>query len=198
MPRTLPVALQALIDSGHRKDHTALILTLASGVVLRFATATIQVGDDLFQGVLGQSDPLKTSLDATRMDGCTLKVQNVDMVLGRQLTSASTALDGATAILGVIFQNEDTGETWFDPKMPGDIIAGEVNENEVQLNFICDLYASQIAGVTISSVFPYQNAQLISRVALPDRNDLGDPNDTGDGHKRGRLPDDPFLGFLHV
>lgn len=198
MPRDLPEELQALIDSGHRKDHTALILTLGDGTVLPFATATIQVGVDEFLGVLGQSDALKTSLDATRLDGCTLKVQNVDMVFGRQLTSASDKLDGATAILGIIFEDEDTGETWFDAKMPGDIIAGEVNENEVQLNFIGDLYASQISGVTISSVFPYQNVQLTTRVIAADPNDLRDPNDLGDGQKKGRLPDDPSLGFLHV
>jgi hypothetical protein len=194
MARQLTALLQALIDTGHREDHTAIILTLGDGTVLRFATGNIQVGTDLYLGELAENDPLKMSLQPAQ-DGCTLKVQNVDKVFGQTLTSISNALDGATAMLGLAFKDKDSGNTWFDPKMPGDIIAGEINETEVQLNFVGDIYAAQVVGETIASVFPYQTPP--SALVISDPNDIRDPNDPfGIGPGHGRLPG--HLGFLPV
>ena len=191
MARILDPDLQALIDSGHRADHAAVIITLGDATVLRFATGRQQVGADLYLGELGENDPLKMSLQPTQ-DGCTLKVQNVDKVFGQQIASADTALNGATAMLGLIFVDEDSGDAWFDPKMPGDIIAGEVSENEVQLNFIGDIYAAQVVGDTIASVFPYQSTPA-AFIAV-DPNDIRDPNDPFDiGPRHGRLLGDGFL-----
>lgn len=208
MARELNPECQAVIDSSgtvdsRRSDHTAVIITLGDdeGTVLRFATAEIEVGEDVFQGLLGESDPLKLSLQPAQ-DGCTLKITNVNMVFGRQLTAASSALDGATAILGLIIVDKVTGEAWFDPKMPGDIIAGQVDENEVLINFVGEIYAAQVVGETIASVFPYQSTPATTGVVSGggDPNDLLDPNRGGGGDDlifiRGRLPDDGRLGFL--
>jgi hypothetical protein len=194
------------VDS-RREDHTAVIITLGildeddEPIVLRLATGERQVGDDLFLGKLRENDPLKLSL-LPAQDGCTLKVDNTDMLFGQQLTSASEALDGATAILGLIIVDKDTGDAWFDPKMPGDIIGGQVDEIEVPLNFIGEIYAAQVIGETDASVFPYQSTPAANGVITGDPDDLRDPNrDPGSGDIfpiRGRLPDDPTLGFLHV
>lgn len=217
MPRTLDSDLQALIDTGHRADHTAVVLTLgdAGPTVLHFATGQQLVGSDLYLGELKESDALKMSLSTVgpsgnpQVDGCTLKIQNVDMVFGRQLTAASDALDGATAMLGLIFVNPDTGQTWFDPKMPGDIIGGAIDENEVPLNFVADIYASDVVGETIASVFPYQTPPVVSGIVVSDPNDIpvGGGGDVGGGGLnggglgggggRGRLPD-LGPGFLPI
>jgi len=208
MPRDLDPNCQAVIDSSgtvdsRREDHTAVIITLAdeAGTVLRFATGQVQVGEDLFLGKLRENDPLKLSLLPSQ-DGCTLRVDNTDKIFGQQLTSAGDALDGATAVLGLIIKDMISGEAWFDPKMHGDIIAGQIDEKEVQLNFIGDIYAAQVIGVTIASEFPYQSLPPASAITVSrDPNDLLDPNRSADGGLplvKGRIPDDPSLGFLQV
>jgi hypothetical protein len=199
MPRTLDTDLQALIDTGHREDHTAVVLTLGDGTVLRFATGQQLVGSDLFVGELKENDPLKMNL-TPQQDGCTLNVQNVDMVFGRQLTAALDKLDGATAVLGLIIVNPDNGQAWFDPKMPGDIISAAIDENQVQLNFIGDIYIAQVVSETIASVFPYQTPPVASGIVASDPNDIlnGPPIGPSIGVGGGRLPDDPGMGFIGV
>lgn len=210
MARILDPDCQAVIDSSgtvdsRREDHTAVIITLSDEdeTVVRFATAEIEVGDDVFLGKLAENDPLRLSLQPSQ-DGCTLKVDNTDKVFGQQLTSASEALDGATALLGLIIKDKVSGDTWFDPKMPGDIIAGQIDEKEVLQNFIGEIYAGRVVGESIASVFPYQSTPATSGVAAGggDPNDLLDPNRGNDGSGliliRGRLPDDPDRGFLLV
>jgi hypothetical protein len=155
--RVLDSNLQALIDTGHREDHTALVLTLGNGRTVRFATADIAIGIDEFQPELAENDVLKISFDLAS-NGQTLKVQNVDRVFGRQLAGATELLEGASAVLGMIFRrNPDTGDVWFDPKMPGDVLAGQIDENAVELKFVADLNAGSISGVPIASIFPYSN-----------------------------------------
>lgn len=322
MPRSLPTWVEDIIATGHREDHTAIQLTLGildeeeEPIVLYFATGFVEVNDpdvQVYQAELRENDPLRLSLQPAQ-DGCTLKVQNVDTVFGQQLTSASDALDGATAILGLIIierasgsltfaanpANNDTlpalngfnaivfkavagdfpeiqigadlaatlaelaaqleqadgsdldnepllgfgyyadgtrlvivaheagtagnaftlgtntanitrsgatlaggGDAYFDPKVPGDIVAGAVDENQVDLNFIGEIYSAQVVGETWAADFPFQNAPGSTAappiILVGDPNDLRDPNDP-DGLRliKGRLPDDPNLGFLTV
>jgi hypothetical protein len=121
MPRTLPTWVKDIIASGHREDHTAIQLTLGildeedNPIVLYFATGLIEVNDpeiQLYQADLDESDPLKMDLQTTQ-DGCTVNVQNVDLIFGQQLTSATDALDGATAILGLIVVARSSGSLTF-------------------------------------------------------------------------------------
>lgn len=204
MARSLPTWVADLIATGHREDHTAIELTLATGPSVYFATGLIEVNDpevQLYQAELRESDPLKMDL-AQAQDGCTVRIQNVDMVFGQLLTSAGDALDGATAILGLIIVDPATGDAYFDPKMPCDVIADAVDEKEVPLNLIGEIYAAQVVGETWASDFSFLNAPgstAAPPIIVADPNDLRDPNDPfGIGPNRGRLPDDPSLGFLHV
>lgn len=207
MSRVLDPDLQALIDAAalqlaNYETHTAIVLTLGDGsAVLYFSTALETVGANVFQAELDESDPLKMSLDGLAFDSQGLKVQNVSQVFGQQLTSASEALEGATAVLAMIFKDVDTDEVFYDEKMPGDVMAGAVSQNVAELPFVAEIYAAQVVTDTIASVFPYQNAPAIAPV-LGDPNDLLDPNNLpGVGGIRfggGRLPTDPGFGFDFV
>jgi hypothetical protein len=156
MPRTLSAGLQALIDSGQREDHTCVVITLGNGTVLHFATAELTAGGHFFIGNLGENDPLKMGLTVA-VDRTNLKAQNVDKVLGRQLTGISNALEGATAMLAIAFQRQDrTGPIYYDEKMPCDVMTGAVDERWAELPVVGELYSAQVVGDTVSSAFPYQ------------------------------------------
>lgn len=187
MPRTLDPALQTLIDSGHCEDHTTLVLTLGNGTVLRFATAGMLIDGHTFLAELKDNDAFKMSL-AQATDRTNLKAQNVDKVLGQTLLGIADALEGATAMLGIAFI-DDEGTIYHDDKMPGDVIAGAIDESEVQLRFVGDIYGAQVVGETVASVFPYESTPS-STVPDRDPDDIGpwrDPADDGGG-RRGRLP----------
>ena len=171
--RILDPALQALLDSGTCEDHTTLVITLGDGTVLRFATAELLIGGHTFLANLKPSDPLKMSLTSV-IDSTVVRVQNVDKVFGQQLTGISNALDGATGMLGTAFIAAD-GTIYHDDKMPGDIIAGLVDETvdppECPIKFVGDIYAGNLVGDTIAAVFPWNTA--------PPTTITTDPNDIG-------------------
>jgi hypothetical protein len=191
----LSAELLALINSGHAEDHTCVVITLGDATILRFSTAKLSVGADAFLGNLGPSDGLKMSLTVA-IDRTGLKAQNVDKILGQQITSVSNALEGATAVLGIAFRNQDGSGPWYyDEKMPGDLLTGAVDEQWVEFSFVGDIYGAQVVGETVASVFPYQDATPIEN--LVDPNDLpggGDDGDIGPRPGRGRLPIVDFFG----
>jgi hypothetical protein len=196
MSRTLDPDFQALIDTGHFERHTAVVITLGDDdeTVLRFARSETPVGVDVFLALLGESDPLRMSLQGQATDRQGLKAQNLDGILGQQLTGISNALEGATAVLGVIFQDQDhLGPIFYDEKMPGDIVAGAVDRQWAELNFVGDLYGGQIVGVTVGAAFPYQQTVAPAQVLL-DPNDLRDLGGGGGGDIGDRLRD--HLGRL--
>ena len=198
MPRTLDPELQALINIGHVESHTAAKITLGDDTVLLFATGEFQIGDDLYLPELKEIEALKMSLTQA-IDRAAIKVQNVTRVFGQQLTSATDLLDGATAMLGIAFRKQDgTGPWYFDEKMPGDLIAGQIDENEVPLNFVGETYGAQVVGETVASVFPYQQERT-PFTNFTDPNDLVNPNPVsggiggGGGGRHGRLEPTDFL-----
>lgn len=193
MPRTLDPAAQELIDGGHVDDHTAVVITLGTGTVLRFATAGFIYGGNTWLGVLEETGTFKMNNDVQAVDRAMLKVTNVDLAFGQEVTSASEALEGATAMLGYAFRAQDGSGPWYyDEKMPGDIVAGAVDENIVELSFIGDIYAGQIVGEIVSEVFPYQQ-ESGARLRPSDPNDLPVPDDIPRGP--GRFPDTREPGF---
>lgn len=181
--------LLALINSGHAEDHTCVVITLGDGAtILRFSTAELTVGGNTFLAKLGPSDGLTMSL-TNAMDRMSLKAQNVDKLLGQQITSLSSALEGATAVLGIAFRDQDASGPWYyDEKMPGDLLTGAVDEQWVELPFVGDIYGAQVAGETVASVFPYQDVTPIEIRFNP--NDLPNPNDPDEDPRRtgGRIP----------
>lgn len=146
MPRVLDADFQALIDSGHAEDHTCVVITLGNGTPLKFSTAALTAGANTFLGNLGESEGLKMTLTVA-IDRIGLKAQNVDKILGQQITSVSNALEGATAVLGIAFRNQDGSGPWYyDEKMPGDLMTGGVDEQWVELSFVADIYGAQVVG----------------------------------------------------
>lgn len=186
MPRVLEPELEALIDSGHREDHTCVVITLGNATVLRFATAELEADGNVFIGNLGENDPLKMSLTIA-IDRTSLKAQNVDQVLGQQLTSISNALEGATVMLAIAFQDQNReGPIYYDEKMPGDLMSGAVDEKWVDLPVVGELYAAQVVGETVSSVFPYQH-DSVPAGSIVDPDDLR-PIPRNGGYTAGRMP----------
>jgi hypothetical protein len=165
---------------------------------LRLATGSFSIDGNVFQPVLEETGTLKMSLDVKSVDRAVFKVQNVDMVFGRAITSVSDALQGATAMLGFAFRNGDGSGPWYyDEKMPGDITAGAVDENRVELNFIADLYAGFVVGELVSDVFPFQQ-ESGPRLPAGDPTDIPPPAAPGTGREPGRLPDTENPGFIPI
>jgi hypothetical protein len=197
MARVLDPDLQDLIDTGHYESHTAVVITLgdAGETELHLATAEFSVGAQPFLAQLGENSPLKMSLtNATDRTG--LKAQNVDGVIGQQLTGLPGALDGATAVLGMAFQDQQRlGPIFYDEKLPGDLLAGAVDKEWAEFAFVADIYGGQVVGETVSSVFPYQdNSRPIG--SGPDPDDLPDRGDPDGPPGRGRIP--IGTGFIPV
>lgn len=183
MARELDPDLVTLINSGSCEDHTTLVLTLGDGVtVLRLATAELLIDGETFTAALKDSQGLKMSLDRVT-DRIMLVVQNVDTVFGQLITASESALEGATGVLGIAFV-DGGGTVFYDEKLSGDVIAGAIDENEVELNFVADIYAALVVGETVASVFPY--------MATPPTEIVTDPNDLGPGGDPGG---DSFGGF---
>ena len=194
MSRSLEAGLTTLINSGHCEDHTVLTITLGDGTVLRFATASLVISGNTYLANLGESDALKMSLTQA-LDRMNLKAQNVDKALGQTILGIPTALEGASAMLGVAVKAQDgSGPLYYDDKMPGDLLAGEIDEQWVNLTFVGDLYAGQVIGELVSQIFPYQQDSQPTQT-LRDPNDIGPigPRPGGIdfdpwGPRRGRLP----------
>lgn len=180
MGRALDPDLQALIDGGHVESHTAARITLGDDTVVRFATGEFEVGEEFYSGEIDEMEPLKMSL-TNAIDRTQIKIQNVTRVFGQQLTSAMDRLDGATAMLGIAFRNQNgVGPWYFDEKIPGDVLAGQIDENQVPLNFVGETYGAMIVGETVASVFPYQQERTPFS-GFSDPNDLVNPNPGGSG-----------------
>lgn len=197
MPRVLDPDLQSLIDSGHCEDHTAIVITLGDGTIVHFATAEtlveVEGAEQTFAPQLRESDALQMSVNQA-LDNQQLRIQNVDMVFGQQLTSVSNALEGATAILVHLFRDPATSTVYYDEKMPGDVLAGAVAEESVELRFVGDIYAAQVVTDTIASVFPYQNPPATGPSVIRDPDDIRDP-DLNPWRWKGRLPNDTGWGW---
>ena len=196
MSRTLSAEAQALLNTGHIEGRTAVVITLGNGTVLRLSSAEFTIDGQLFTADLEETDALKMGLDTTAVDRTTLKIQNVDKLFGQQLTGASDALEGATAMLGFAFReaNNPNAPWFYDEKMPGDIIAGAVDQNRVELKFLADIYGALVVGETVSSVFPYQQEKAIAPRVDP--NDLpggGGGEDGENPRRRGRLREYNYL-----
>ncbi len=156
MGRYLSPPLAALLASGSCKSHDAVDVTLGDGTALHLATGRVQVGATAYEPDIEEVDPLQLSLGQA-VDKATFKVQNVDLVMGQAVTGASNPMDGAEAVLGMIFIDEETNAVYYDERMHGEIVGAQTTEKNVQFNVISDISAAQIGGRLISDVFPYRD-----------------------------------------
>lgn len=197
MPRELRPELEDLISSGHCNWHTCFDIVLTGGTELFLSTGEIYVnrfGKDqqYLAKVRPDVDELEMSLDL-EMDGIKFKVSNVDMVIGRTLTTSTRKLDGAEAIVGILFieKGQPLEQAIWDAKMPGQLVSGEVVDEDVDFTLISIVDGIIVAGRTIADEFQWQ--EPISNVPDSDPNDLN-PRDPGNldiepNRRRGRYLD---------
>ena len=176
MGRVLDPALQALIDraradsgapAGLRQVFT-LDVQLNDGTEIHLATAPVTVGDNLYAPILAEPGVLRLSMFADD-DAQAPKVSNVDPSFGETLCAAVNALDGARATSGVLFVNDAGGVQWFDERLPGELLGGEVTEEAVPFDLVDELYAITVAGERVVDIHPFRQAP--APAVRPDPND---------------------------
>jgi hypothetical protein len=171
--------LDALIEASAVRQVFTLDVQLKSGEELHLATAPVTIGDNLYAPVLKEPGVVKLSAFADD-DSQALKVSNVEYEFGQALTGAENALDGARATSGLLFVDDEGGGQWYDERMPGELLAGEVTEEAVSFDLVDELYAVVVAGERVVDVHPFR--QPPAPVVRPDPNDtIGRPPFTGPG-----------------
>jgi hypothetical protein len=206
VPRELRTELETLIDSGHCNWATAIDITLTGLPPVHFSSTEIvvdrfDVDNRQYLGKLRDIKSCDMSLDP-EVDQIEFGAANVDMVMGRTLTGATRRLDGAKAVRGVIFIDKDLdfedNQHIYDPTLPGELVAGEVGDEEVAFSLISEIDSVIISGRTIASEFQWR--EPLSNIPLRDPSDIGPfgggggrGTDLGDGNGGGRYGDfDPI------
>lgn len=176
MPREVRAELTTLINSGRCNWDSTMDIVLTGGVELFLSTAEIEVDrfgkEEEYQARLSAVEALEMSVDP-EVDGQAFKISNVDLVVGQLLTGAVRRLDGAQAVSGVLFIDPDdpvpTNAIW-DAKMPGELLASEVNDSDVSFAFVSSIDSVIVPGRTIASEFQWR--EQVSNVPLFDPNDM--------------------------
>ena len=175
--RELRAELTELINSGHCGWASAFDITLTGGEFLAFSTIDVFV--DRF-GITRQYfarvsvvQPLEMSLEP-EVDQINFSVSNVDMIMGQTLTGATRKLDGARCVCGTIFIDNtlefEDGLHFYDPKLPGELIDGDVHDQNVDFSLFSDVDVAVISGRRIAEEFQWR--EPISNVPASDPNDI--------------------------
>lgn len=200
MARELDEALQALIAAaranapdpkGLRQVFT-LHVQMNDGTELYLATAPVTINGKTYTPILAEPGVLRLSMFADD-DTQEPKVSNVEPSFGQTLCSAVNRLDGARATSGVLFIDDATGAQWWDERLPGELLGGEVTEERVPFDLVDEVYAITVAGVRVVDIHPFRQPPPTS--ARPDPNDnlpggLPQPDPTGGWMPPGGRGDD--------
>lgn len=188
MPREVHPTLQALIDTGHCNWHSTVDVELkGEEEPLLLSTGQLLLGDNQYTSNLVDVSEFSMGLDV-EVDEVEFDAQNTDYVMGQTLTGFDNPLAGARGILGLIFINRLTQAKFYDAKMQGEIVTGEVGDEVVQFQIISDPDITAIAGRTIAAEFPWREPIHVNPVGNPD--DLIPPG--GFPGRGGRDPGDPM------
>lgn len=205
--RELRPELQALINSGHCNWHSTVDLVLTDGNQLHLSTGEIAVNRfGKVEQYLSRLDrngvqEFSMSLDI-EIDSVDFKISNVDLIIGRLLTSSVRRLDGAEGILGILFleKGQPISQAIWDAKMPGQLIAGEVRDEAVDCSLVSVIDSITISGRTIASEFQWQEPISNAPNVNPDFTPTNPRDPFGPGETprsgRGRYGDfDPMIPF---
>lgn len=200
--RELRTELQTLINSGHCLAHSTFDIVLTDGELLFVSSAEWHVNRfGKNQQYLARIPPdgiqeLSMSVDI-ETDGLEFSLTNVDMVIGRLLTSSVRRLDGAEAVLGTMFLEigGDPVNAIWDARMAGFLASNQVGDETVDFGYVSTLDGITIAGRTIASEFQWQ--EPISNIPqfTPTTNPFsptvggGDGGDSEGRGRPGRYPD---------
>lgn len=178
MPREVHPNLQALIDSGHCNQHSAIDVILKDGTTFYLSTGELLVGIKQYKADIDDIGEFSMSLDP-EVDEIEFDVQNIDYLMGRTLTGFDTPLAGAEGILGIIFINPTTLAIFYDAKMKGEIITGEVSDTVVEFQLASKPDVVYVSGRAIASEFPWREPVHVvpsfNPNDLPGRPDPEDP-----------------------
>lgn len=188
MARDVSEGLRALLDSKRFESHLCFAITLRDDTPLYFASsrALVDLGDEtvefipMFKGE--DLDALKMSLTEV-VDRVAVQFQNVDREIGQTVSGSDNLFNNAIGVHGIIFIDLDTGDVYFDEKIPGDMVPGLVHEEKAAFTLYSDLEMGQIAGTTLGEAFP--SSEPVAVVDRPDPNDLPSVDPSGGG---GRYP----------
>lgn len=179
MPREINPSLQALIDSGHCNQHSTIDLELKGEPdPLLLSSGELLIGVKQYKAVLKDVEEFSTSVDA-EVDNVEFDAQNVDFIIGHTLTGFDNPLAGAEGILGIIFINRLTAAMYYDAKMRGELVTGEVGDTAVEFQIIADPDIAFISGRTIAGEFKWREPIHVNPIGNP--NDIGSPG-RGGGH----------------
>lgn len=163
MGRDLDPELDALIqasvasadDPATLRQVFTLDVQLNDGTELHLSTQPVEMNGNLYSPILKEPGVLRLTLFADD-DTQDVKVSNVEPQFGQTLTGAQNVLDGARATSGVLFIDVATADQWFDERLPGELIAGEVDEEKVDFGLVDELYAIIVAGERVIDVHPFR------------------------------------------
>lgn len=175
MGRDLDAGLQTLLSTrpgGPCRPVFTLDVQLQDGTELHLATRAVTVGATIYNPLLDTVGPLILGLFGDD-DSQEFKVSNVDPTFGQALTGQVNMLDGARATGGVVYVNTETSQQWYDERIPGELLAGEVTERTVAFDLVDEVYATDVAGELATEVFPFR--QPPAPAVRPDPNDTNFP-----------------------
>jgi hypothetical protein len=158
-----------------------LTITLSDDSVIRVASGDLVADGNAFQGKLRSVDPLRMSLTRAA-DQISGQINNVSLELG-QVLIPDGMLDGNFVEIGTYFENLDTGETFYDENISGEILKSQIDDTSIAFRFKSDLDAADFNGKAVADEFP--DVVVVPRTvpgASDDFSDLGNGNGIYDGY----------------
>ncbi len=205
--RGLSAEIMALLARGRGYGTQSVVdITLSDGTELHFATAELMINGVQYLAKLHNTETLKLATETDEIESISLDIDNVDQELGTYLAAEVNLLNGATAVLGIVFIDyeiegfieEDIPLAYYDEKLSGDVYNAAVNDqaNPPVVTFVLDsdLDSVIIQGKTVFEIFPSVTSPSTAERPpfhndLPLRRgggfpDIDDPIDGGGGRRR--------------
>jgi hypothetical protein len=137
MPRELRPELEAILATGHVERSPTVDIVLTSGEDIHVSTAERSLNN---YGVVEDY---------------------AAYIIGQTVTNAENLLAGALATIGFLFLNPgvtlESGQHYWDPRLPTEISVGEVSKPTVSMKAISEIDTAIISGRKISEEFPYRS-----------------------------------------
>lgn len=176
--RELRPELLALIATGRYGMHTTQDIRLTDGTTIFLSSGEILVNSfgktQQYRALLDDVQSVQMSMDV-EADMESFNITNVDMAIGRTLTTSTRQLDGAQTTIGALFIDPDKPylpeNILWDARMPCQLSSGEVSDQNVDFTATSDVDVINISGRLIAEEFSWR--EPVSAAPLSDPNDLG-------------------------
>jgi hypothetical protein len=164
MPRELRPELEAILATGHVERSPTVDIVLTSGEDIHVSTAERSLNNygvvEDYAAYIDSMEMTEYGLDQA-IDQASFALSNVDRIIGQTVTNAENLLAGALATIGFLFLNPgvtlESGQHYWDPRLPTEISVGEVSKPTVSMKAISEIDTAIISGRKISEEFPYRS-----------------------------------------